>query len=73
MNLSLVLHQPRAVAFFSFVIGLGLAILMFHHTPKTQTSLALPSSEIEGKIIRAEGKCYKYCVEDAVCQISPTK
>ncbi len=73
MNLSAVLRQPRAIAFFSFIIGLGLAILMFHRPVKTQTSLAVSVPEIEGKVIHAEGKCYQYRVEDAVCQISPTK
>lgn len=59
----------RAGPFFSFVIGLGLSVLLFHRNYATYRTLALPLLEIESKTVKVDGKCYKYRVEDATCEI----
>jgi hypothetical protein len=59
----------RAGPFFSFVIGLGISVLLFHRNYATQRFLGLPIEEIEAKTVKVDGKCYKYRVEDATCEI----
>ena len=61
----------RAKPFFSFVIGLGLADLLFHRNYFTIHTLALPLETIRDKINRVDGKCYRYRVEDATCEKMP--
>ena len=57
----------------SFIIGMGVAIMLFHKPFKTKPSLALPIEEIEGKIISFNKKCYKYHAEDSQCEILSSK
>ena len=57
----------RAKPFFSFIIGLGLAALLFH-----RDILALPLEDIRTKTNRVNGKCYRYRVEDAACEKMPS-
>ena len=59
--------------FFSFVIGIGLAIMLFHQPFKTKPTLALPIEEIEGKVVSFNKKCYKYHAEDSHCEILTSK
>jgi len=67
MNLAQVLKKPEANYFFSFVVGLGLAVLMFHR-PQTEVEVsAIPPSEIREMVTRVDGKCYRFRVEDASC------
>jgi hypothetical protein len=58
----------RAKPFFSFIIGLGLAALLFHRDFVTQYTLALPLEDVRSRTNRVNGKCYRYRVEDAVCE-----
>lgn len=60
----------RASPFFSFIIGLGISVLLFHRNYSTIRTLAMPLSDITEKIVKADGKCYKYRVEDASCETS---
>lgn len=60
----------RGAPFFSFVIGLGVAALLFHRDFTIIRTLALPIQEIVDKTVKVDGKCYKYLVEDASCEIS---
>ena len=63
----------RASPFFSFVIGLGISVLLFHRNYGTQRVLGVPLKDVEAKTVKVDGKCYKYRVEDATCEIvSPT-
>jgi len=62
----------RARPFFSFVIGLGVAALLFHRDFVTQYTLALPLDDIRNKVNRVNGKCYRYRVEDAACEKMPS-
>lgn len=60
----------RASPFFSFVIGLGISVLLFHRNFSTIRTLAMPLGDITTKTVKADGKCYKYRVEDASCETS---
>ena len=60
----------RASPFFSFIIGLGISVLLFHRNYATIRTLAMPLTDITQKIVKADGKCYKYRVEDASCETS---
>ena len=67
------LHNERSLSFFSFLIGMGLIIMMFHKTLHSKITLALPIEDVEGKIINYNGKCYSYRAEDRACEIPPSK
>ena len=60
----------RASPFFSFVIGLGVSALLFHRAYGVKRTLALPVDELQDKVVKVDGKCYRYRVEDATCQMS---
>jgi hypothetical protein len=62
-----VLH--RGAPFFSFIIGLGLAVLIFHRHYGVMKTLALPVKETMDRVVKVDGKCYRYRVEDAQCEI----
>ena len=46
----------KASYFFSFLIGLGISVLIFQ--------------DMVDKVVKLDGKCYKYRVEDASCETS---
>jgi hypothetical protein len=60
----------RASTFFSFLIGLGVSVLLFHRNFLTWKVPALPLAEMVEKTVKIDGKCYKYRVEDASCETS---
>ena len=60
----------RASPFFSFIIGLGVSALLFHRAYGIKRTLAVPVDELQDKIVKVDGKCYRYRVEDATCQMS---
>ena len=60
----------RAAPFFSFLIGLGVFVLLFHRSYTAEKIPALPLKEMVDKVVRIDGKCYKYRVEDASCESS---
>ncbi len=60
----------KASAFFSFVIGLGLSVLLFHRSYSALRTPALPLKDVVDKVVRVDGKCYKYRVEDSNCETS---
>jgi hypothetical protein len=63
----------RAGAFFSFLIGLGISVLIFHRDFLSVKIPALPLNEMVDKEVRVDGKCYKYRVEDASCETSSSR
>ena len=71
--ISSILHNPRSESFFSFLIGIGFIIMLFHRPVLSERALALPVSQIEGNTAVVDGKCYKYRVEDSVCKILSNK
>ena len=60
----------RAGPFLSFLIGLGVFVLLFHRSYTAEKTPALPLKEMVEKVVRMDGKCYKYRVEDATCESS---
>lgn len=68
-----VLHNPNSMCFFSFLIGFGVVILMFHRPIQTQKTLSLPLEEVEARVIAHGNKCYKYRAEDTKCEKVSTK
>ena len=58
----------RASPFFSFLIGLGVFVLLFHRSYTAQKTPALPLKDMLDKVVRSDGKCYRYRVEDASCE-----
>lgn len=63
-----ILRKTESRIFFSLVIGIGLAVLMFHRPQKEIEISAISPSEITGKVVRVDGKCYRFRIEDASCQ-----
>ena len=59
----------KASGFFSFVIGLGISVLLFHRDYAVMRTLAVPLQDVVEKVSKSDGKCYKYRVEDADCEI----
>jgi len=62
-----VLKQKLAQKIFSFIIGFGLIVIMFHRPIPQEKRLGLKPAEVEGKEVHSQGKCYKYRVEDCSC------
>jgi len=42
---------------------------LFHRNYATYRILGVPLEDVEDKTVRVDGKCYKYRVEDATCEI----
>jgi len=60
----------RGASFFSFIIGLGIAALLFHRNYETKTQLAMPLEDATTKVSQFDGKCYRFRVEDASCEFA---
>jgi hypothetical protein len=73
MNITSILHNPRSEGFFSFLVGVGIIVMLFHRPIRMERTLALDVSEFDNKTIRSEGSCYTYRVEDASCEIPSSK
>lgn len=60
----------RASPFFSFIVGLGISVLLFHRNFANLRTLAIPLKEATDKVVKSDGKCWRYRVEDASCETS---
>jgi hypothetical protein len=60
-----ILKKPEANVLFSFVIGLGLAVLLFHRTRKEFVVSAVNVDELVNSVSKIDGKCYRFRVTDA--------
>ena len=67
IEFSKLLHDEKAVAFLSFLIGMGVVVLFFHKPYSSKKYLSLPISEIERKVVKHGDKCYLYTSEDVKC------
>lgn len=63
----------RASPFFSFIIGLGVAAILFHRNYDTIRTLGVPLTDATEKVVKVDGKCYRYRVEDANCENTSKK
>ena len=63
----------RGAPFFSFLIGLGIAVIVFHRQYSTIRTLGLPLKDTMDKVVKVDGKCYRYRVEDASCENASTQ
>lgn len=61
------LHDKKAAALLSFLIGMGVVVLLFHKPYTSGQFLSIPVSEVEGKVVRHGEKCYTYMAEDCLC------
>lgn len=67
------LRRKETAGFFAFIIGFGIVVMLLHRPISSQKVLALSPVEFENREIKADGKCYKYRVEDASCEITSSK
>jgi hypothetical protein len=65
--------SKETLPLLSFIVGLGVSILLFHKPFQSKAVLALPVHEVEGKTIKSSKKCYQYHAEDAQCEILPSR
>ena len=65
--------SSETLPLLSFIVGLGVAILLFHKPFQSRAMLSLPVHEIEGKTVQVDKKCYQYHAEDAQCEILSSK
>jgi hypothetical protein len=60
--------SKETLPLLSFIIGLGIAVMLFHKPFQTKVTLGLPIDEIEGKNVSFNTKCYQYHAEDTQCE-----
>jgi hypothetical protein len=65
VSLADVLKKPEANMFFSFVIGVGLSVLMFHRNRKEYVIPAVDPEQLTNAINKISGKCYRFRITDA--------
>ena len=58
----------RGSPFFSFIIGLGVAVVLFHRNYSVVRTLGISLKDATDKVVKVDGKCYRYRVEDATCE-----
>ena len=69
VNFKRMLHTQTGRMFISVILGLGLATL-FRKVCKDKNCIAFNGpviSEVDGKVFKHGGKCYKYEAETAKC------
>jgi len=58
----------RGSPFFSFIIGVGIAVILFHRQYSTVRTLGVSLKDATEKVVKVDGKCYRYRVEDSNCE-----
>jgi len=66
--LNIVKALERGAPFFSFIIGLGIAAILFHRKFQIVKTLSVPLPDVTTKLTKSDGKCYRFRVEDASCE-----
>ena len=62
-----VLKDEKNIPFFSFLIGLGVVVMLFHKPFVTKTTLSMPLGEVQKQIVKIDNKCFRYIAEDVRC------
>jgi hypothetical protein len=57
----------------SFIIGMGIAILLFHKDFQFKSVLPIPINELDGRVTKFEDKCYIYHARDTNCKLYTSK
>lgn len=65
VNIRGILEKPESNMLFSFVLGVGLAVLMFHRTRREFVVPAIDVDQIVNSISKIDGKCYRFRIADA--------
>ncbi len=65
VNIGEVVKRPEANMFFSFVIGVGIAVLLFHRARAEYVVPAIDLDQLTNAINKVDGKCYRYRIADA--------
>ena len=73
LQISKLLHHPQSIKVLSFLVGMGVVVLLLHRPIETQTTLGLPVADIEEAQVKQDGKCYAYRAEDSACEISGSR
>lgn len=68
-----VFRNEKAAPLLSFIIGLGVIVMLFHRPILVIPTLSMPVYEIVKKPIRQGDKCFQYHAEDSRCEILPSK
>jgi len=68
-----IVKSDKIVPVFSFLIGMGIIVMLFHKPFAIEDTLALPVVDIEGKIVKQGNRCYVYHAEDTACEIVASK
>jgi hypothetical protein len=66
-------RDEKSKCFFSFIIGLGISIMMFHKPFVTKPTLPISVEEVQKQVVKVDGRCYKYVAEDTQCEILRSK
>jgi hypothetical protein len=67
IQITKLIRNERSVPIFSFLIGMGIMVLLFHKPYANYQSLTIPVSKIESAPIKVGEKCYAYKSEDVKC------
>lgn len=57
----------------SFIIGFGVAVMLFHKPFKMKPTLAVPLDEVQKQKFKFGDKCYVYSADDTECEILTSK
>jgi hypothetical protein len=66
--LNIIKALDKGAPFFSFIIGLGIAAILFHRKFQVVRTLSVPLSDVTTTLTKSDGKCYRFRVEDATCE-----
>ena len=69
IQITKLIKNERSVPIFSFLIGMGIIVLLFHKPYANYQSLTIPVSKIEGKTVKVGEKCYSYTAKDSLCPL----
>ena len=69
IQITKLIRNERSLPIFSFLIGMGVMVLLFHKPYAMYQSLTIPVSKVEGKTIRVGEKCYSYTAKDSLCPL----
>lgn len=62
-----IIKSPQANLVFSVIVGLGIAVLLFHRPQRTRNISAVSPAELKDALTRVDGACYRFKIEDASC------